>query len=49
MTSPTTETESAPGADLPAQNWFENVNTVLAGLLETILELHERIKALEAR
>ena len=48
-TSHKAETETVAGADTAAQTWFENTNTVLAGLLQTVLELHDRIKVLEAR
>ena len=37
------------GAEFSDQTWFENTNTVLSELLQTVLELHNRIKVLEAR
>lgn len=49
MMDETTIPADATEADISAQTWFENTNTVLAGLLQTVLELHERIKVLEAR
>lgn len=49
MMNDSTIPEVATGADLSALTWFENTNAVLAGLLQTVLELHERIKVLEAR
>ena len=49
MMNESTIPEGDAGADFPDQTWFENTNTVLAGLLQTVLELHERIKVLEAR